>query len=57
MRPLLWDLLSFAGVVLVAAGLGWAWPPAAPIFLGLVLSALGLWGASVCTRPKKRPPR
>lgn len=36
------DLFFFIGVALAATGLWWAYPPAAMIFSGLVMLALGV---------------
>jgi hypothetical protein len=40
-----WDLIAMAGVLLTAVGIACIYPPAAVIFLGLLLTLLGLWGA------------
>jgi len=40
-----WDLTAAAGVALITGGIGWMHGPTAAIFLGLVLVAVGFFGA------------
>jgi hypothetical protein len=48
--PLVWDLLMWAGGLLLVAGLWWIYPPAALIAGGGGLLGLGIWGARVWAR-------
>lgn len=43
-RALLIDLHVYGGLLLLAAGASWAWPPAGPMIFGAGLAALGRWG-------------
>jgi hypothetical protein len=45
MRTIVWDLIAFAGVGLVAGSAAWIYPPAGLIVLGAGMLGLGLWGA------------
>lgn len=46
---LIWDLLFFAGLGVIAIGLGWIYAPLGLIAVGLALCLLGWWGARVST--------
>ena len=43
--PNLRDAFVIGGIVLVASGAAWIYPPAGLIAGGLLISALGYWGA------------
>jgi hypothetical protein len=50
----LWDLAAAAGVLLVAAGLWWIYPPLALIVVGLLLATFGVWGAKIFAKGRPR---
>jgi hypothetical protein len=50
----LWDALTLAGAVLLTIGLGLAWFPLALIVPGIAMAALGIYGARVYSRPKRK---
>jgi hypothetical protein len=50
-----WDLLAGLGLLLVAAGLWWIYPPACLIAVGLTFLFLGVWGARLWATRQRRP--
>jgi hypothetical protein len=44
MKTLAFDAAALGGICLIAWGLYLAWPPAAPIFIGVVVTALAIGG-------------
>jgi uncharacterized membrane protein len=53
----LWDLLAGTGLLLLAAGLWWLYPPLCLIVLGGLGIAFGLYGARLWARDRTRPPQ
>jgi hypothetical protein len=52
---LLFDLVAFAGLVLLLAGLAWAWPPLCLIVAGAGMLAGGIWLARKWTGLHQSP--
>ena len=48
-HSLLWDVCGLAGLGTLAWGLWLAWPPAAPICVGLAFMVLAIMGAKRCS--------
>lgn len=53
MSGLTCDILALAGVALMAAGLGWVYPPAALVFLGAAMTTTAVLMARANVSTKK----
>jgi hypothetical protein len=51
----LWDVITGSGLLLLAIGLWWIWPPLALVVVGLLLTLFGFWGARLWATGRPRP--
>ncbi len=61
MKSDLWDYVTLSGLAAIAAGVAWIHPPSGLIFVGLALTAFGLYGSRAAAitaylRRRRRPP-
>lgn len=53
MRALIFDLVALGGLVLLIYGAGLIYTPLGWLTAGLVLVAVGFWGAWICGRKRR----